>query len=390
MVIKKILRIFKFFNLLFKVSFKFNNPEKADIIIFDYIYSKKIKNIFIKQNIKLHLLEVRYKEIKEIYLSKDLIIFFLKNIFKFSIKINYLISLINIIKPKLIITRIDTSKDFQIIAKIFHKKIKCISLQQGSRFLLGKNPLGDDSPENIIKKYFIPEFFVFSEFDKKNFIKIKTPVKNYHVVGSIRSGLALNYFKQNKINIKNEYDFCLISDPNQYSTTGLIAKYIIKLCSEKKLTYVIAARSNLNDGKELLYYNQFCNLKKKNIKQNNLNSYSSYFYMLKSKIIIGQYSTLLYEALSLKKKVITIHGILNNFINLDIFSRNLKSNDTSWKENKNSYDLFKKLILEIYKMQRSEYFNLIKNSDYFMPSATNTVKIIREKVNKFLKNEKNI
>ena len=198
----------------------------------------------------------------------------------------------------------------------------------------------------------------------------------------------MNYFKHNKINIQNEYDFCLISDPHEYSTTGLISKYLIKLCNEEKLTYVIAARSNLYDGRELLYYNQFCNLKKINIKKNRLNSYSSYFYMLKSKIIIGQYSTLLFEALSLKKKVVTIHGILNNFVNLDIFSRNLNSNDTDWKENKKSYDLFKKLILEIYTMKKREYFSLFKNSDYFMPSNINTVKIIREKVNKLLRNKK--
>ena len=376
----------KLSTILINAKIIFQNPIKKKIIIFDLRSSNELSQILEKKNI--FFLANRIEEIKEIYVTKEIILFLIKNIFKRSIKINYLLKLIIIIDPKIIITRTDTSKDFHILSKILYKKIKCISLQQGSRFLLGKNPLGDDSPASVIKKYFIPEFFVFSKFDKKNFTKIKTPVKKYHIVGSIRSALALKYFKHNKINIQNEYDFCLISDPHEYSTTGLISKYLIKLCNEEKLTYVIAARSNLYDGRELLYYNQFCNIKKINIKKNRLNSYSSYFYMLKSKITIGQYSTLLFEALSLKKKVVTIHGILNNFVNLDIFSRNLNSNDTDWKENKKSYDLFKKLILEIYTMKKREYFSLFKNSDYFMPSNINTVKIIREKVNKLLRNRK--
>ena len=53
----------------------------------------------------------------------------IKNIFKRSLKQNYLTVLIKIISPISVITHISDSKDFHIISKILNEKIKFIAIQ---------------------------------------------------------------------------------------------------------------------------------------------------------------------------------------------------------------------------------------------------------------------
>ena len=124
-MLKKLLKI------LFKSSFSFKNLGKKEVILFDCDNTKYIKKFFKKEN--TFTLSVRLNRIKVIYLNKKVVLFILKNLFNNKLKTNYLLSLIEQIKPKLLITHIDNSQDFYLVAKSIHKKISCLAIQQAHR-----------------------------------------------------------------------------------------------------------------------------------------------------------------------------------------------------------------------------------------------------------------
>lgn len=373
-------------NLIFltlKCKFIFSEPKKTKIVILDAASSYEVVRTL--RQFKPFLLNNRIEQINEIYISRNIIFFLIKNFFKYSLKINYLLALIKISNPKIMITRIDTSTDFHILSKILYKKVVCISLQQGLRALPSKNLKVTDTKKNHIKKFFIPEFFVFSKSDKFFFSNLKTKVKNYHIIGSIRARAALNYFKLRNINTSISYDFCLISSPDKYSTTGYIAKYLHDFCKEKNFSYVIAADTDLKDGTEMKFYREFMGDRKINIVKNFKNKYTSYRIILKSKVVVGQLSTLLKESLSYNKKILTINGIIYNFANKDLFTYKKNNIKNFWQPKINSYAKFKNFASNIYKMSNIDYSKKFKKRDYFMKRDQDSVNLLKKKILYFLK-----
>ena len=130
----KILRKFRIiFNFFWNQKFNLGEPSQHDIIVFDDVSFRTLNNIFSKQN--YFVLPTRVERIKEVYLSKKILLYMLRNFFKRSLKQNYLCSLIEIIRPKNIVTFIDNSTDFFIIAKIFKdRNIKFIAIQNAHRY----------------------------------------------------------------------------------------------------------------------------------------------------------------------------------------------------------------------------------------------------------------
>ena len=105
--------------LFFKVKFIWVNPKKFEYIVFDDQSLGGIDKILPSK--KYFVLTTRIMSFKEIYITKDIIIYILKNLFKHKLKINYICCLIKLIKPNKIITIIDNSEDFHLIYKSFSK-----------------------------------------------------------------------------------------------------------------------------------------------------------------------------------------------------------------------------------------------------------------------------
>ena len=103
-------------NSIFRSKIFFKNPKHYSIVMFDGASFNDLK--FVLENHKFKILEVRPNRSKEVYLSISLIILFLMNFKKVIIQSKrslvtlYLYSLIELIKPKIVITSIDNSKSF--------------------------------------------------------------------------------------------------------------------------------------------------------------------------------------------------------------------------------------------------------------------------------------
>ena len=107
--------------LVKRVKFRFLSPKNSNTIIFDDLSVGVIEKLLPNKK-NFFTITTRLENFKEIYISFKIISYILRNLFKRSLKINYICALINIIKPSKILTIIDNSEEFHIVSKIFKDK----------------------------------------------------------------------------------------------------------------------------------------------------------------------------------------------------------------------------------------------------------------------------
>ena len=124
---RKLLLIFK---LLLKAKFVFKNPQEHKLVIFDDASYMDMKNFIFNYN--FFLLQTRAEKINKVYLSFQIIKYFFKH-YNGNIMTAYLSSLLEIVRPRVVLTNIDNSLKFFDMAKIFDKKINFVAIQNGAR-----------------------------------------------------------------------------------------------------------------------------------------------------------------------------------------------------------------------------------------------------------------
>jgi surface carbohydrate biosynthesis protein len=366
------------YNLIFRVKLHFEDPRKQSFVIYDCELSEEI--IKILPNNSYIILSTRINKIKKIFLSKNILIFILKNFFKRSVKQNYLAAVIKTINPKFVITLIDNSLDFYLSAKILNNTpIKFIAIQGAHRITF---------PDGILKKIFIPEYFCFGKFDQNLYKKKNANINKFNIVGSLRASLCYEFVKLNKIIInKNKYDICLISEPHPYlggdyrnmknlaDIRGLIAEYTIRLCIEKNLKLIFSGKYKSSyelAELETAFYDYYLKDYQFKIEQSKKFELGTHFNMMQSKLVIGHDSTALREALAFKKKILSCQFIQHKkffpYKGLSVLSEC-------------SYETFKNRVLKILNTSKKEY-DLSSNIklDFVIKNNLNAANIIRQKL----------
>ena len=371
-------------------KFIFQVPKKK-IVIFD-CEGLEIKDAL--SDFNYFILSTRANKIKKIYFSKKILLFLFFNFFKKSLKQNYLIALIKEINPKIVITMIDNSQDFYIISKYLSKDIKFIAVQRANRetkFL----------PSHETKKIHIPEYLCFGNWDK-NIYKKKTNLKSITPVGSTIASLAIRDIKKKKLKInKNKYDVCLIAesedpdaihDPSKrdadgfvttlHDAVGTLAEFTHRFCKKYKLKLVFASRGygefSNKRKEEKRFYKKY--LKNYNFQPTRLrNKYSTYIYIMQSRVVIGHNTTAVREALGLNRKI--FHCSFSGFSGFDYPSK------FKFSSNKNSYAIFEKELLKILGMSDQKYFKVLgEGKNLIMYRCDKTLELVRNKVVKYLLN----
>ena len=360
------LKFFRFpkliLRLLKNVKITFRNPVQSDYVIYDDIDSEFIKLLLKNKN--FFILPSRVERIKQIYISIEIITSFVKNLFKFSLKQNYLTAIINQISPKIVITQIDNSDEFSILTKIFEKtKIKFIAIQNSGR-------------EGIeFKKLFLDTFFVFGEHHKNLYQKKNVPVKKFHVSGSLKTNLIKKILekKMKRLN-ENLFDICLLSEPlltlsgdfsnieNFADIKGRVAKYTVELCKKNKLNLVFSGKFSLESDFfdfEKIFYDRYLNGAKFNISQGYKKDFNSYLNIMQSKLIIGVNSTMLQESIFFNKKI-----LLCPFIDHPDFNPSFPDECILKDDN---YEMFEQKVLKILSLDKDKYLKELSNRfEYIM------------------------
>lgn len=384
---KNIKNIFK---LLF-LKFTFKPPSKSDIIVFDNVSSKEFK--YALSDLKYFTLNVRQEEIKIIYISWQIILLSLKNIF-YGIKISYMMALIKSISPKLIITLEDNSLEFSKLAKILNNKYIFIAVQNSARYFGQYRKLFE---KNILKKnpnnsLYLPNYFCFGDHEVNETKKENIKVKNYFPVGLLRLSNYLQFkLEQNidKINIK--YDFALICEmleqkKNLWKSEKLaedymkIFQYSIRAALKNKLKVIFILKSKNNREKELNFYKKYLNANEIKFLMNNIvevdrENYKSYIAIEKSKVAIAFHSTMLLEKLGLNGKVLSC-----NFTDEDVFNFPV---DCLFRLIRPSYEDFETRLLKIIKLEDEKYIKNIKKK-LISNHQEHTHKIINDRIKNLL------
>ena len=127
----KISKVFGLFKILFCVKFNFNIPQERKIVVFDGTSLDQLNHII--KNFDHFILETRIERLKELYITKKIIFSTFKNI-KIGFFNSYLLSLIDQINPRLILTFIDNSYKFSIFSKIKRNEYIFVAVQNGARY----------------------------------------------------------------------------------------------------------------------------------------------------------------------------------------------------------------------------------------------------------------
>ena len=215
---KKVIVLLK---LILRSKFIFKTPEECDLIIFDEMSVPDLTiclssyNFFVLST-RLESTESKVLGMKKIYFSYKILKKIIKNFFKGNLFTVYLISLIELIKPKVVITNIDNSLKFSEVAKILEEKTNFIAIQNGPRYdFLDWDYLYRTKKikYNYLKKFYIPNFLCFGDYDREIYNQFNIKVKNFYPIGNLRLANYFHYMKtEHDVSEKYNCDICLIAE----------------------------------------------------------------------------------------------------------------------------------------------------------------------------------
>ena len=368
---KKFIRIFL---LIINSKIVFKNPKNYSLVFYDGLLLKNFKNILDQH--EFFTLENRFYRINKIYITLSIVKFFIKH-YNGNIATTYLVALLEVIKPKIVITYTDNDFKFSEIAKILRNKIKFMAVQNAYRAdILEHNYLYKKKiNKNFLKKFYITNFLCHGNFDINIYKKFKIKIDNFYKVGSLRFSNFLDYhYTKKKIN--DFYDICLISDTtyerNKYlkinsfeEKIAQTTKYTIDFCKKKRLKFIFILKNRKSEKiphkQELNFYKKHLNTEqfKYLLKNSSVNhQYNNYTYAIESKVTVGIISTMLGEKLSIGGKILSC-----NMTNLDIYNFPIKGicsiNDCTFID-------FEKWLEEILKMSKNQYFSSINKDKKYL------------------------
>ena len=420
---KKIILILK---LVLRSKFIFKTPEKCDLILFDEmsIHDLSItlsKYKFFVLQTRLESAESKVPLMREIYFSYKILKKIIKNFFKGNLLTVYFISLIELIKPKVVITNIDNSLKFSEVAKILEEKTNFIAIQNGPRYdFLDWDYLHRTKKMkyNRLKKFYIPNFLCFGDYDRELYNRFNIPVKNFYPIGNLRLANYFHYMKtENDISEKYNCDICLIAEvyypvSSKYELQAIVGitcpkdsdlnsiakqnsdvekgwvdflKYSIKFCIKHNMKTIIPLKKDKKHAprtanKEIEFFRRNLNKEEfdfvqKNIMEKDTKKFTSFRTVMSSKVTISPITTLLRDKLATGGKILACNLTKQDRLNFPI--------NGICSLNNCSYEEFEKRLLEIYSMSQADYFSKIdKKPDYAEKFDKNysTIDLIREQL----------
>ena len=375
--------------------------QKKQIIIFDETNS----NIISKVIPKTYSTSIFRTRPVELIISFEIIFYFLKHlkdlrIFKkftsnrsfirnvlWQLLCIYIKSYIYTVKPKAVISSIDNCTKFAWLSKNI-SKIPFIAVQNGFRLSY------DVDPKSI---YHCQHLFCFGQFEVEKFPQRNWTINNFYPVGSLNA--SLNFEKENKP-VQNKYDFLIVScwrgnigftkdvqdsmeamklfdeDFSRYlKKSNLRAGIIMRSERDSDQWFMPEIGMNEEEYYKSIYKDQV------EIIDTNFTERNVYKEIQRSNIIISGFSTtVLLEALGVKKKILYC-----NYTFKDIYHIDFEQDIVFDKDENNSLSVELDKLLEV---PQSDYEkNLSKLMTYYQSfnSEMSTRDIIKDNINQLIK-----
>ena len=368
----------KFLEILSKCKFKFIEPKASSLVVLDDTGIEVLENIL--KGRKYFVLITRSQNLRKIYITPK-IIFFIILYYRGNLFTAYTASLLKIIKPKIVITYIDNSPRFHSLAKLFKNKINFLAIQNAARYDFNVSDFLKKKKIDFYdyKNFFLPNFFFYGQYEVDHYKKKKIKVLNFKKIGSLKTS---NFRRKVKVNsFKRKYDVCLISNPafnfdSFFKLKGFeegfakIVKFTIKFCKENNLRLIFPLKRYFKKNKfnEVFFFKKNLNkeefdyLIKNSYNRTSRNKFSSYQKICESNVTIACCTTMLREALSLRKKIMVC-----NFSPTKIYD--FPQKEFFFLKNP-SYEKFKKQFRKILSLNEKKYFNSLgKNRNYMIEDS---------------------
>ena len=386
--------MYKIFKIINNCKFIYKNPKINDLVVLDTEGIEYLNNVLKNRN--YFKLTTRFKNLKTIYFTPK-VIFFSFLFFRGNIFLAYLSALINIINPRVVITYVDHSEKFHKLALLFKHRVKFLAIQNATKdyeINLSEHLKNKKTSFYQYKKnYFVPYLFTYGQFEINFFKKKKIKVINFKKIGSLKVSNFKRIKKKNLINGRR-YDICLIADtaPNYdefFQLKGLESgfvktiKFTIRFCKENKKKIIIPMKRYLKKSKseEISFFKKYLNesefkfLLKNSVTKTLKDKYLSYLKIYESNVTVSCASSMLREALSLKKKIMVC-----NFTPTKIFD--FPINKFFFLKNP-SYQQFEKELKKTLLINDEKYFKILgKYKNYLIEDSNMTD--ANDEVNLFL------
>ena len=384
-------RLLKFFVINVK-NIRFKNFKKKKIIFLDSQQFNAFQDIVKLDINEIEILDTRLSlSESKFYFSPQLIIPFIKFFFihkTYSVTYSYFCACIEIINPKFVID--PTKYGFLFDCIKYFKNIKFTVLIDATKKKYKPNIDGAQDYVFLLSKYIKKKnfskfknltFFLLSKRDEDIFndfgITKKTSGINFVIIGSIYADFAKEKYK----NIKNRFDIIYVSQLQSFEdmplfgikklkSTEIIFNFLNSL-NKPKIAVLCRNFENTKDLKEEInLFKSKINHKVKflyrKINNEKYSSLYSYKHIMQSKMLITVNSTLGWESLVFKKKLIFAFG---DFLKYYRWSPKSIPEKKLWKWNlfkiksKNEcqkmYASLLKLNLTNYYTNNQKYFNYL-------------------------------
>ena len=372
---------------LLKTKFKLERLRRKEIVIYDRVNSELMKSIIkTEKKESIITIDVRYETI---YLFVFFSLYFYRILIKEkNLKIAYLAAIINVIKPKIVITNIDTNNWFYELSILFYKT-SFFAIQNGNRFLPSDRSRGKVERYahcyyELKAKYYPVSYLSIGEYEEFTYPeKCDFKFKQIIPVGSLRAAIDYYGLANYSIPICPEYDIGIIG-------SGIWGRKVRAVDEELCFSFLrelISNDSNLRTCfiSKLSVENQYSQNEKEFIKyyfngrvdyfSRNLTEKPNMFLASNCKVITGTISTLFREAYTFGIKIMPMNTIP---------SHELPNGQVSYNDFP-KYEEFKSDFYKILSMERSKYFS--KRNFEVLDLNTKDGRTARENIRDIIKEE---
>ena len=291
------------------MNYIFKNPDHSDVAIYDYNGSWKIKKLLNKQ----YTSTIIYTRGEKLNITPTILLCSIYYLFKIYgprvikqvyarpgvIKLVYYMALINVIKPKIVITNIDNDLNFHYLSNFFN--IKFISIQNGCRSSQTLIAIANTKAQKNNHIY-----MCFGEYEKNMLVLNNSDMWNILPIGAIEPFLFMKELAKDYI---EKYDICLVSewDENQLYIPDFylsMKQFHINL-NKYRLNYkknIIIAMRHKSDEEVKYYRGIFGDGISLVIRDDK--SATTYRAIIESHIVVSVASTACLHALIMKKKIL--------------------------------------------------------------------------------------
>lgn len=361
--------------------------RRNDVLIFDGVGSNILDKIILA-DIRYTILYSR-KEV--LYLSLEIMVRLIKNIIKAlfrgkyrTLYLLYLLSCVESIKPKIVITLIDNSYLFQAISRLY-TEAEFYAIQNGVKLEISlKDYLPEYPPE--AKLISLPNLVCFGQQIIDIYRKHKHKVDHFFPLGSLIGGYYKSQVSDPTAAIQS--DICLVSqwrsdftfrgqDLESKQSFDMLNRYLSRYQKESGLRLCIATCSN--DKREIEYFQTFYDSSQVVINEFDRLNFSTYREMDKSHVIVANDSCAAFEAFGWGKKV-----LFCNFTEMTAYNF---PKPGIWSTNKIDFDDFCNKLDDLIKMDYKKYIlnakesmRYVMNYDFSKPAHVFIKKLIHDKI----------